>query len=124
VNTQWLIVIVVVIIFALGGIMGALYLNSAQILPGSTVMIDDTAPPMGSAGCLLCVAVEGKGTVIIDPYKEVYEPGETVTLEAVAASGHSFCGWEGAASSQELSVRVTMDDARVDVTAVFSGSTR
>lgn len=123
-NTQWLIVIVVVIIFALGGIMGMLYLNNAQILPESSVMIRDTAPPMGSVGSVLCVLVEGKGTVIISPYKEAYEPGETVTLEAVAASGHSFYGWEGAASSQELSVRVTMDDARVDVTAVFSGPMR
>ena len=35
------------------------------------------------------------GSVSVSPDKELYDPGETVTLEAEAAAGWVFAGWQG-----------------------------
>lgn len=121
-NTQWLIVISIVVVFALAGVMGALYINSIHVLSDDgTVTIGESQPPMGAADGLgiLAVTTRGEGTVVIDPYKTSYAQGEEITLQAIPLDGHDFIGWEGAAESTQNIVTVTMRGNRVDVEAVF-----
>jgi methyl-accepting chemotaxis protein len=48
-----------------------------------------------------------------------FAQGETVTLTAVPSVGSEFDGWTGAVNSNDLSIEVTMDEAK-NVTAMFN----
>ncbi len=61
-NTQWLIVMSIVVVFALAGVMGALYINSIHVLSDGAVTIVESAPPMGAADRLGILAVTTRGT--------------------------------------------------------------
>lgn len=120
-NTHGLIVIAIVVIFALAGVMGGVYLNNAHLLSNGNITIAESPGPLGSVEetCMLAVSSQGEGTVVIDPYKTSYEQGETVTLRAVCMTGHSFVGWEGAVSSTNEEITVTITGQKMEVEAVF-----
>lgn len=120
-NTQWLIVMSIVVVFALAGVMGALYINSIHVLSNGTVTIIESAPPMGVANGpgILAVTTRGDGTVVIDPYKTSYAQGEEIRLQAIPLEGHEFVGWEGAIESDKDIVTVTMSGSKLEVEAIF-----
>jgi endoglucanase len=69
----------------------------------------------------LVVAAEN-GSVTVDPDKEEYEEGTTVTLTAVPDEGYYFMGWSGDASGDENPLEITMDDD-MNITAQFDFDT-
>ena len=52
--------------------------------------------------------VEG-GAVTVDPQKDNYQPGESITVTAVANSGYSFTGWSGDLTSTNPTEIVTVN---------------
>jgi uncharacterized protein (TIGR02145 family)/uncharacterized repeat protein (TIGR02543 family) len=73
------------------------FTESGTIPGGETYTLTTSVNPVGS------------GTVLRNPGKASYEPGEEVTVTATANSGYSFAGWTGALSSTDISVSVTMN---------------
>ncbi|TVR75076.1 MAG: T9SS C-terminal target domain-containing protein [Marinilabiliales bacterium] len=59
------------------------------------------------------------GSVTVDPEKEEYQDGETVTLTAVPDEGFFFEGWSGDAIGDDNPLQITMD-ANKDIVAVFA----
>jgi hypothetical protein len=70
-------------------------------------------------GYVVNVTVNGSGTVTKSPDKPSYNPGESVTLTAVPASGYGFSGWSGdlTGSINPAVINVTGNQA---ITANFS----
>lgn len=66
----------------------------------------------------LTVGTEGKGTVVIDPHKEYYDPGDIVTLQAIADSGWQFISWTGDYTGTEAEIAIEME-GNINLTAVF-----
>lgn len=66
--------------------------------------------------------VFGGGEVVVDPDKDEYFTGETVTLRAVADAGFSFSGWSGGASGSASPLTLTLsDDTVVEARFVAGG---
>jgi len=63
--------------------------------------------------------VSGPGELLIQPLeKPLYDPGESVTLQAVPDEGAYFLEWTGDLSGSENPVEITMD-SYMEITAVF-----
>lgn len=67
----------------------------------------------------LSVAVQGEGSVVIDPAQESYSHNSTVNLTAVAESGFTFTGWSGDLGGNENPASLNMDGNK-NLTASFS----
>jgi hypothetical protein len=61
---------------------------------------------------------DSAGTLRISPDQTWHDPGSTVTVKAVPASGYRFIGWSGAVASSDSIVTITMND-NLDLTANF-----
>ena len=62
----------------------------------------------------LAVVVMGNGSVAINPQKNYYNPGESVTLSASTTNaGTSFYGWTGDASGTNTSLVVTVSTNKI-----------
>ncbi|MGM0502868.1 MAG: InlB B-repeat-containing protein [Bacillota bacterium] len=61
------------------------------------------------------------GQISLDPDKNLYEPGETVTAEATSDSNYEFAGWiiNGDKTSEENPTQINMEQAIVTVEAAF-----
>jgi trimeric autotransporter adhesin len=68
---------------------------------------------------LLTVLANPNGTVTIDPLKNVYTIGETVTLTAVPATGYVLTGWGGDASGNVNPLVLSLDTTK-HITASFA----
>jgi len=66
----------------------------------------------------LTTSTSGSGTILRNPDKSSYAPGETVSLTAVPSEGSRFHGWSGLAGGTETSCTVTMNGNSA-VTAQF-----
>jgi len=66
----------------------------------------------------LDVTTEGSGTIQIDPQKEFYAEGDSVTLQAEPASGYIFGYWGGDLNREINPVTFAMDSS-MTVTAMF-----
>ncbi|REL39102.1 hypothetical protein DYD21_03860 [Rhodohalobacter sp. SW132] len=66
----------------------------------------------------LSVTIDGSGNVEIDPVKEFYNHGDTVTFTATPEPGYRFSHWEGDLSGSENPIQTTMDRDK-SATAVF-----
>jgi hypothetical protein len=64
------------------------------------------------------VAVEGGGSVTLDPPGGVYPPGTSVTFTATPASGYEFAGWSGDLVGSENPTTLLVDGDR-SITAHF-----
>ena len=60
----------------------------------------------------------GNGYVTVDPQKDIYDEGETVTLTAHPDPGWEFSGWIGDLVSTDNPATITMDSDK-DITANF-----
>jgi GH25 family lysozyme M1 (1,4-beta-N-acetylmuramidase) len=69
----------------------------------------------------LLSAVIGNGLLSIEPQKELYPAGSTVTFTARPASGWEFAGWSGSVTGTANPLALTMDDNR-SVLATFEKS--
>ncbi len=76
---------------------------------GEVIVLDDDAPP---APVRLEVGTQGSGLVTLDPPGGAYPPGTQVTLEAVAAPGHAFAGWNGDLSGATNPATLLLDRDR------------
>ncbi|MGB9959781.1 MAG: DUF2341 domain-containing protein [Candidatus Bathyarchaeales archaeon] len=68
---------------------------------------------------VLTVAVDGHGSVAIDPEKTAYKQGESVTLTAAPDYGYEFAGWTGDISSTDNPLTITITK-NVAITANFT----
>ena len=66
----------------------------------------------------LTTLVNGPGSVVIAPDKDVYDAGEQVTITATPVGKAAFEGWTGDASGVQTTLVVTMDSSK-SVTATF-----
>jgi hypothetical protein len=67
----------------------------------------------------LTVECSGSGSVTCDPDLPLHDPGDLVTLTAVADVGWQFDHWEGGLTGSSNPLTVTMD-SDISVTAVFT----
>ncbi len=79
---------------AASGFANPLLFTVTNSTPGITALFAALKPSQLS----LTVLPEGNGTVLINPARNVYTNGETVTLTAVPASDSLFTGWSGDAA--------------------------
>jgi len=54
------------------------------------------------------VEPEGAGTVVVEPARDIYSYGDTVTLTASAGAGWTFSNWSGGASGTDNPVTITI----------------
>ncbi len=73
--------------------------------PGITALFEALKPSQVS----LAVLPQGNGTVLINPARNVYTNGDTVTLTAVPASNCLFTGWSGDAAGSLNPLVLTLD---------------
>ncbi len=66
----------------------------------------------------LTVQTIGQGAVLRDPWKDLYFPGQVVTMTAIADPGWAFAGWSGDLSGTANPITVTII-ADTSVTATF-----
>lgn len=66
----------------------------------------------------LVVDVTGNGSINVEPEKNAYSYGESVTLEAVPGQGWTFSGWQGNLQGGETLQRITIE-GDTEVSAVF-----
>ena len=69
----------------------------------------------------ISVEPEGAGEVVRDHIADYYEPGENVTLTAIAYGGYIFDHWEGVGDDADIynsTITITMDSDK-NITAVF-----
>ena len=59
-------------------------------------------------GYTLNVEIVGSGTISLNPDKPDYQPGETVTLDAIAAPDWAFNGWGGEATGSSNPLAITI----------------
>ncbi len=57
----------------------------------------------------LSVKIKGHGSVNLNPEGNVYNPGTTVTLEAIPNTGSTFLGWEGDTLTTDNPITVVMN---------------
>ncbi len=69
-------------------------------------------------GFTLNTAVEGQGSILVDPEKDEYDPDEEVTLTAEPAEGWAFWEWNGSLVGNKNPETLVMDGNK-NVTAVF-----
>ena len=69
-------------------------------------------------GFTLNTQVEGQGSILVDPQKDEYDPGETVTLTAEPAEGWAFLEWRGSLLGDKNPESLVMDGNK-SVTVVF-----
>jgi len=69
-------------------------------------------------GFTLNTQVEGQGSILVDPQKDEYDPGETVALTAEPAEGWAFLEWRGSLLGDKNPESLLMDGNK-SVTAVF-----
>jgi len=67
----------------------------------------------------LKLALEGRGSIGVDPEKSVFLAGSKATLSASPVTGYSWMHWSGDAASSDETITVTMD-AHKTITANFS----
>ncbi len=79
---------------AASGFANPLLFTVTNSTPGITALFAALKPSQLS----LTVLPEGNGTVLINPARNVYTNGETMTLTAVPASDSLFTGWSGDAA--------------------------
>lgn len=77
---------------------------------------EDGPGPLTGYG--ITTAVNGNGSIAINPNVALYYCGETVTLTAVAQAGWAFTGWSGDAAGDSNPTQVVMNADR-NVTAEF-----
>ncbi len=70
----------------------------------------------------LNIDIAGNGTVSINPEKNQYDSGETVTLTAIPDAGWNFHQWTGSANGNDLSAVIVMNENK-SVTANFTEAT-
>jgi trimeric autotransporter adhesin len=68
----------------------------------------------------LTVLPSGNGTVAINPFKNVYVNGDTVTLTASPARGNVFTGWSGDGTSGTTNPLTLLLDSSKSITANFA----
>lgn len=74
------------------------------------------------SGTELVALVEGPGSVILDPQKDLYAFGESVTATAVPNDGAFFVRWTGTASGRKETVTFDVDRRENTLTGRFSDS--
>lgn len=94
-------------------------------VPGITALFAALKPGQVS----LTVLPKGNGTVIIDPARNVYTNGDTVTLTAVPAGNCLFTGWSGDIAGSSNPLVLALDSNKViianfEVAPVFQTVTR
>jgi len=67
----------------------------------------------------LSVFVDGNGTYKIEPEKNEYEDGETVTISAFPDSGWKFRRWDGNTQSTKTNPLKLVMDGKKEITTVF-----
>ena len=90
--------------------------------PTPTITPTPTPTPTPTAtvtGHSLLVTTEGNGSVVVDPEKATYSPGEQVELTAFPESGWEFLGWAGDVSGASNPLQLVMNSDK-SVTAIFS----
>jgi hypothetical protein len=70
----------------------------------------------------LNIETDGEGKVALSPVGELYVPGTTVTLMAVAAPGYRFWRWSGAVADSTTDTTTLVMDTCKSVTAHFRRS--
>jgi hypothetical protein len=61
-------------------------------------IVPEDGPPVGTPAATLTVNVTGNGSVAVNPDRDVYYCGETITLNALPALGWKLSSWSGALS--------------------------
>jgi len=77
-----------------------------------------SAEPTSTKEFNLMIGVEGEGTVLIEPEKDIYTPGDKVKLTANAALGSLFDSWGGDVAGSDNPLTISMD-SDINVTAKF-----
>jgi regulation of enolase protein 1 (concanavalin A-like superfamily) len=83
---------------------------------------DVTITPLGFVSGTLDVSTSGSGVVVVDPQKEEYSYGETVSVTAVPDSGWVFAGWQGDLSGYDNPTTINMTGSK-QITATFVSET-
>lgn len=66
----------------------------------------------------LTTAVQGEGSVAVDPDKDIYEHGDSIEVTAQPQQGWSFEGWEGDLSGSDNPITISIE-SDLEITAVF-----
>jgi regulation of enolase protein 1 (concanavalin A-like superfamily) len=83
---------------------------------------DVTITPLGFVSGTLDVSTSGSGVVVVDPQKEEYSYGETVSVTAVPDAGWVFTGWQGDLSGYDNPTTINMTGSK-QITATFVSET-
>ena len=87
------------------------YTGAIEYTSSQTFSVEVTVP--------LDVAVEGNGSVTVDPEKDFYSVGEEVTLTATADADYTFKEWTGDLVSTEATEVINVAED-MSITAVFT----
>ncbi len=77
-----------------------------------------SAEPFSMKEFKLMIGVEGDGAVSVNPEKEIYNPGDEVTLTANAVLGSLFDSWIGDVISSDNPLTISMD-SDINITSKF-----
>ena len=102
-----------------GDASGTTNLVTLTMNGNKTVTANFTQGPPPPTQYGLVVNTVGSGSVVKNPDKSTYNPGEQVTLTATPGSGYSFSSWSGDASETTNPVTLTMNGNKA-VTAIFT----
>jgi len=64
---------------------------------------------LGNVGRNIGYGPRGKGTIRVEPKKDLYQKGDTITLSVKPDEGQMFYGWRGNIESTEPTVTFTVD---------------
>ena len=96
--------------------------NPLVLVMNDNLLITANFAPVQTKNTLTITAT-GSGTTNPAPGTYSYDPGTTVSVTAVPASGATFTGWSGAATGTSTAVAITMDGNKT-LTAAFSGGSQ
>jgi hypothetical protein len=103
---------------AWGGAASGAFNPLAFTVTNANPTISCVFAPIPSGKLLLTVSLVGDGSVTAVPARNIFSPGESVTLTAAATSVQPFIGWSGDANGESPSITVTMNSDKT-IRAIF-----
>jgi beta-galactosidase len=96
--------------------------NPVVLMMNDNLLVTANFAPVQTKSTLT-ISATGNGTTSPAPGTYSYDPGTTVTVTALPASGATFTGWSGAASGTTSPITLVMNGATT-LTAAFSGGSQ